>query len=85
MGLLFLLLSIAQMSWARSDAAIALSREELKALLGNPDVTIIDVRFGRDWYGSPTKIKGAIREDPMKPGTWMDKFPKDRMLVLYCN
>jgi hypothetical protein len=85
MGLLFLVLFIAQASWARDDAAIALSRDELKGLLGNPDVTIIDVRFGRDWYDSPIKIKGAIHEDPMKPGTWIDRFPKDRMLVLYCN
>ena len=82
-GLLLLVFFIAQASWARDDAVIALSRDELKSLLGNPDVTIIDVRFGRDWYDSIIKIKGAIHEDPMKPGTWMDRYPKDRMLVLY--
>jgi hypothetical protein len=30
------------------------------------------------------KIKGAVREDPMKPGQWMDKYSKETMLVLYC-
>ncbi len=82
-GLLFFIFFVAQVSWGQDDAALALSRDKLKALLGNPDVTIIDVRFGRDWYDSPIKIRGAIHEDPMRPATWMNRFPKDRLLVLY--
>ncbi len=71
--------------YAAPPAAEPISKEQLLPLVGKPDVTVIDLRFGRDWYDSNSKIKGAIREDPMKPGQWMDKYPKDRMLVLYCD
>ncbi len=69
---------------AAPPEADKITKEELLPLLGNPDVTIIDLRFGREWYGSDIKIKCATREDPMKPGQWMDKYPKEKMLVLYC-
>ena len=59
------------------------TKEELKNMLGNPDVTLIDMRFGRDWTDAKLKIKGAVREDPMKPGQWIDKYPKDKTLVFY--
>ncbi len=61
-----------------------MTKEELLPLLGKADVTIIDLRFGREWYDSNAKIKSAVREDPMKPGLWMERYPKDKMLVLYC-
>jgi hypothetical protein len=61
-----------------------MTKEELKGMLGNPEVTIIDVRANADWTGSNLKIKGAVREDPRKLNTWEDKYPKDKTLVLYC-
>ena len=70
-------------SYAQQEAPM-MTKEALKPLIGNPDITIMDLRFGREWYGSDVKIKGAVREDPLKPGQWMDKYPKDKMLVLYC-
>ena len=69
---------------AAPPQAEKITKEELLPLLGKPDVTIIDLRFGRDWYDSNLKIKCAVREDPMKPGLWMDKYPKDKMLIFYC-
>jgi rhodanese-related sulfurtransferase len=60
-----------------------ISKEELRAMLGNPDLVIIDDRTGSDWTASEFKIKGAIREDPNKVETWMDKYPKDKTLVFY--
>ncbi|MCG6536669.1 MAG: hypothetical protein L7F78_18670 [Syntrophales bacterium LBB04] len=79
-------------SFAVAGAALAappqadkLTKEELLPLLCSPRVTLIDLRFGRDWYDSNVKMKCAVREDPMKPGQWMDKYPKDKMLVLYCD
>ena len=38
-----------------------------------------------DWAPSNTKIKGAIREDPPKVSSWMEKYPKDKTLVFYCS
>ena len=61
-----------------------MSIEELKAMLGNPDLMVIDVRAAGDWDASNIKIKGSVREDPQKADTWMSKYPKDKILVFYC-
>jgi hypothetical protein len=58
--------------------------EELKGMLGNPDLVIIDVRREGDWKSSTLKVKGAVREDADKVDTWMNKYPKDKTLVFYC-
>jgi rhodanese-related sulfurtransferase len=62
-----------------------ISKEELKTLLGNPDVIIIDVRLERDWRSSSLKIKGAVWEDFLDVDTWAKKYPKDKIIVLYCD
>lgn len=61
-----------------------MSIEELKGMLGDPGVMILDVRSSADWKLSKVKIKGALREDPEKVDTWMSKYPKDKTLVFYC-
>jgi hypothetical protein len=61
-----------------------MTKEELRSLLDDPDVVILDVRTGGDWKGSEKKIKGAIRENPKGFESWAHKYPKDRTLVLYC-
>jgi hypothetical protein len=61
-----------------------MSKEELKSMLGNPGVTILDVRASGDWDNGKTKIQGAIREDPDKSAkSWADKYSKDKTIVLY--
>jgi rhodanese-related sulfurtransferase len=60
-----------------------ISPEVLKALLGNSEVVVIDVRRGKDWEGSATKIKGAVRESE-KDINWAGRYAKDKLLVLYC-
>jgi len=60
-----------------------LTKEELKELLGKPDVAIVDVRASGDWDNSDLKIQGAVREDPRKVGVWIEKYPKDKTLVFY--
>jgi len=61
-----------------------MTKDQLKAMLGNPDLTIIDVRYGLDWTDSDMKVKGAVREDPTKVTSWAPKYPKDKLIVLYC-
>lgn len=62
-----------------------MTKEELKSLLGNPGVIVLDVRITDDWKNSDSKIKGALREDPEKDyRTWTSKYPKDKTLVFYC-
>ncbi len=62
-----------------------ITKEEVKSMIGNPDLIILDVRAAQDWKDSEWKIKGAVREDRRgKSNEWMDKYPKDKILVLYC-
>ncbi len=65
------------------DASVLITKDSLKAMLGSGNMTLIDLRFGKDWTDATVKIKGATREDPMKPGQWMDKYPKDSLIVFY--
>ena len=61
-----------------------ITKEELKALLDDPVVIILDVRAINDWNRSGRKIKGAIREDPTRFESWAHKYSKYKTLVLYC-
>jgi rhodanese-related sulfurtransferase len=61
-----------------------MSIEELKGMLGNPDLVIIDARRDGDWKLSKVKIKGAVREDLENVPSWMNKYGKDKTLVFYC-
>jgi rhodanese-related sulfurtransferase len=69
---------------AAAQEAKRMTIEELKGMLGNPDLVIVDVRRDGDWKSSTVKVKGAVREDPEKVDTWMNKYPKDKTLVFYC-
>jgi len=80
----FLALAIlAQLALAKEEVP-RMTKEELKSLLGNPDLIVLDVRFGATWDKSQWKIQGAIREDPQaEVASWADKYSKDKTLVLY--
>lgn len=67
-----------------SQEASRITKEEVKKMLGNPEMVIIDVRQATDWNASEVKIKGAVREDPQKVSSWMANYPKDKTLVFYC-
>ena len=69
---------------ALAQEAPRITKEELKEMLGNPDVIIIDLRLGRDWENSELKIEGALREDPGNLNSWISKYPREKTLVLYC-
>lgn len=70
---------------AAEDEAPRITREELKAKLGDPAVTVIDVRYKSNWKKSGQKIAKAVREDPNEVGSWVGKYKKDQMLVFYCD
>jgi hypothetical protein len=88
-GFLFVLLTaIAVWLGVTSSASVEVPRisvERTKALLGSPDVIIIDVRTAKTWWRSPTKILGAVREEPGAIEKWAGKYPKDKTLILYCS
>ena len=64
-------------------AVTMVSKHELRSMLDNPDLALIDVRYDKDWEGSDMKIKGAVREDNSDVKSWADKYPKDKLIVLY--
>ena len=65
------------------NSAPMITKEELKPLLGNPRLILLDVRVQEDWTGSPFKIQGALREDPEEFMLWAKKYPKSKLIVLY--
>lgn len=87
-ALLTITLSLAVMvifpgtSMAERDAP-RITKEQLKGMLGNSNVIILDVRITGNWQASDFKIKGAKRELPTKFYAWSDKYPDDKILVLY--
>lgn len=56
---------------------------QLKSHLDDTDFTIIDVRSTADWQDSTMKIKGAIREEPQQVSSWIGKYSRDKIIVLY--
>ncbi len=61
-----------------------MSKDDLKAALGKSNVIVLDVRTDGDWDTSQWKVMGAVREEPNRVEDWMNKYPKDKTLVLYC-
>lgn len=70
---------------AADDDAPRITKEDLKAKLGDPAVTVIDVRYKANWKKSGQKIARAVREDPNEISSWVGKYKKDQMLVFYCD
>lgn len=60
-----------------------MTKEELKTLLGSPEVVILDVRFGGG--SAPRRITGSVFEDPEKVSVWSANYPKEKKIVLYCS
>ena len=89
LGLLALLLVCLGMVSFIGTAAAAeevpkITPDQLKGMLGDANVIIIDTRLGTDWNDSDAKIKGAVRENPTEVNSWMNKYPKEKTIVLYC-
>lgn len=68
---------------AESDT-LRITKDELKRMLDQPGVTILDVRRGKDWTSSEFKIKGADYVDPGKYDKWVKNYSKNAKIVLYC-
>jgi len=79
----FIILGVlAEIAWSAEVPRIG--KEELKGMLNDPQVVILDVRASGDWDNGSTKIQGAIREDPNKSAkSWAAKYSQDKTIVLY--
>lgn len=82
-GLIFLLLfALAMPTYGAGDVP-RINPEELKGMLGSPDLVLMDARLTRDWRKSDRKIVGAIRINPHDVSTWAVNYSKDQKIVLY--
>jgi len=85
-GLALLILIGCAEKWSVGLKVPRMTKDELKSLLGNPDVIIIDVRVEDEWKEAKWKIQSAVREDSEKDiNTWANKYPKDKTLIFYCS
>ncbi len=75
---------LAPFSMAIGKGVSLITKEELKPILTDEDLVIIDVRSGRDWRSSEFKIPGAVHGDPKRFSDWEKNFSKDKTVVLYC-
>ena len=67
---------------AAGDEAPRMTKEELRPLLGDAGLVVIDVRVGGDQ--APTRIPGSIYERAADVESWAGKYPKGKRIVLYC-
>lgn len=83
-------LALMATAWIFSSPSFAeediprITKEEVKTLLNDPGVAILDARITQDWKNSDRKIKGAVRVEPLDVGTWAGNYPKDKKIIVYC-
>ncbi len=64
---------------AFSQEVTKLSKDEVRRMLGNPDLILVDLQHDGD-----LRIQGAVREDSKHVTFWMGKYPIHKTLVFYC-
>ena len=81
-----LLFSVQCFSMGKGMDAPRISKEQLRTMLGRPDVVLLDVRIAGEWKSAKEKIQGAVRIDPNQSlDSFVQKYPKDKTLVFYCS
>ena len=61
-----------------------ISIAELRQMLPDRGLTVIDVRDPKSWASSAEKIPGAVREDPGTVSKWLSKYKRSDSIVVYC-
>lgn len=83
-------LTLLAIVWMFSAISIAaedaprITQEEVKSLLNDPQIAILDARALSDWKKSDKKIKGAVRVDPHDVGSWAGNYAKEKQIIVYC-
>jgi rhodanese-related sulfurtransferase len=58
--------------------------QELKSIIDNKDVTVIDVRRKDDYAADNSVIPGSTWFDPANIDNWCTTLPENKEVVLYC-
>lgn len=67
---------------ARAQEVPRMSKEQVREIMGNPGVAVIDVRTEAQWKAAKAKVEGADRQNPMDFAA--NRYSKNQILVLYC-
>ncbi len=62
----------------------AISVQELKEVVANANVTVLDVRLLEDYRANAVLIPGASYVNPDNIEAWASSIPKDAKVVVYC-
>lgn len=84
LGITFLLLSASVLPSYGADNVPRISTDQLKNIIDDPDLVLLDVRTEKDWDSSDKKIVRAIRVDPEDIESWIGNYSKDQKIILYC-
>jgi hypothetical protein len=60
-----------------------ITKEQLKEMLGKPDVLVFDCRPVEQWKYSDQILPGAFHEDPLSVQSWAHKYDKNKKIVIY--
>jgi rhodanese-related sulfurtransferase len=63
---------------------LSLRPEELKELLENAQLLLLDVRRKADYDADPATIPGAAWRNPEQFDAWSKEIPSGRRVVVYC-
>jgi predicted sulfurtransferase len=83
-----LLSLVALAGWSAPPSSVEqvprLTKEQVKGMLGKPDVVIVDIRYIKQYEQSDRKIPGAAFVQPENFDEFVKKYPqKDKTYVLY--
>ena len=88
-ALLAALLSLVALAgWSAPPSSVEqvprLTKEQVKGMLGKPDVVMVDIRYIRQYEQSDKKIPGAVFVQPENFDEFVKNHPKkDATYVLY--
>ena len=60
-----------------------LTKEQVRDMLGKPDVVIVDIRFIKQYEQSDRKLPGAVFVQPENFDEFVKNNPKDKTYILY--
>lgn len=61
-----------------------ITKDGLRARMGEANLIIIDVRLADDWEKSKEKIAGSVHHDPDAVESWRGTYAPGQTLILYC-
>lgn len=67
-----------------SDDVPRISIHQLKSMLDNNDIVVLDTRPNQQWEASSEKIPGATHHSSFDAGKWSRQYNQNATIVLYC-